>query len=168
MDFLNPAADRSYAQRLLEAYLLGLGIVDESARHRATNELIQAAQESGGESSLTERANDLVFRHTEAWISALGSHAPTAARADTDPLRGWRLRAMLKERGDQFLREPTPQVAAQYATRMNWASVPESHPADMPAQQLGDVPAALKKEFWRKAAKAIRGTWHNSADRPKE
>ncbi len=164
MDHLKQPADAGDAARLVRAYLLGLGIIGEATLDRISKQVLDSAREKDA-ARPASAAIEIVLRQKDAWFRALTQASERDQPRFADPLIGWRVRAMFLQRPDDYLCQPSPQSIGHFALAMNWQSVPEVHPGLMPAQTLGEMPAAFKREFWRKAVSWVWVSWRKSVRR---
>ncbi len=151
---IESAKIRVEADYRIRAYLRCCGISDEKALARLAQKIIDAAAQGKNNEDIEKAAIEKIFRCKQEWFSFLNRNSKSG-----DPFAGWYLRAILQKNPDLFLSKPDLNLIDDDIKNLQLFAVPVFHQGEMPAQQLGKIPAGFQKEFWIKAASHLKSTW---------
>lgn len=145
---MEPMTPSGRLARRVRAYLRCLGLRDEQVLGELTGRIMEIAEQART-TTPEQAAMEECFRLKDSCYSAMSEKGNAAAQV----MVGWQLRAVLKDHPEELL------AAREFHTASaQGLAVPESHQELMPIQPLGDMPAPLRKEFWRKVAWRLRST----------
>jgi hypothetical protein len=140
----------------VEAYLRCLGLTDAPAKAFA------ARWVAAGDGLPRLQAE------VSAWCEASAPADPPGGPA-AGAILLWLLRPVLAERPDLFLRrEAWPGPARDALRAASVPCLPAESPAPMPTQVFGDMPAVLRREFWRGVGRVFRLLRSRHARRPEK
>lgn len=155
-----PPADPGKAGRRIRAYLRCIGINDDTAIERLSEQILSAPDGAGSSDGLEKAAMENILRQTEVWLLALNEYAAKNGLPRPDPLAGRRLRMIVSKDPAAFLCQPDIKVFSDTQVLGYTLAVPEIKKSIMPTQQLGRLPLWLRKEFRQKIVSNLKNVWH--------
>lgn len=133
--------DRSDEGPRIRAYLKSIGINDDKIAAQLAEQILRLHGQH------KNNVMEELFRSKDQWFLALNKYAKKQSSL-CDPLAGWRLRMILRNRPEAFLCQPDSQLLDDAAKLWIPQPVPEIKEKKMPVQPLQNSQTDQEKNFW--------------------